>query len=123
MYDAKHPLIVMRDVGISVLDEINSNNLRVTWRSNPQLRRTFPKDVGECALNLVVSMNLCHNDIRAPNIMISFRGDYFVSSISTRVKIGVETTGTCSEAFRSFVFETIPDDVLDCANRLGGVTT
>ena len=76
-YDAKHPVIVMRDMGISVSEEINNNNLQVRWRINQQLRRTFAKDVGESALNLVDSMNLCHNDIRAPNIMISVKGDSF----------------------------------------------
>jgi serine/threonine protein kinase len=77
MFDQKHPLIVMRNVGTSIWDEMKDNNLQLKWRNNPQLRRVFAKDIGESALNLVDTLHMCHNDIRPPNIMISANGDSF----------------------------------------------
>ena len=77
MFDQKHPLIVMRNMGTSIWEEMNDNNFQVRWRNSPQLRRVFAKDVGESALNLVDTLHMCHNDIRPPNIMISAKGDSF----------------------------------------------
>ena len=77
VFGKRHPLIVMRNLGTSIAEEIESNNLQLRWKSSPQLRLTFAKDVGESALNLVDSMMMCHNDIRAPNIVISDEGDLF----------------------------------------------
>ena len=77
IFDDKHPLIVMRDVGTNVWEEMNEGKLQVRWRNSPKLRRAFAKDVGESALNLVVTLHMCHNDIRPPNIMISTSGDSF----------------------------------------------
>ena len=76
-FDQRHPLIVMRDVGNSMIEEIEDHDLRARWRSNSGLRQNFAKDVGESALNMIEdsSLMLCHNDIWPANIAVN--GDSF----------------------------------------------
>ena len=57
-FDQRHPLIVMRDVGNSMLKEMEAHNLRARWGSNSGLRQNFAKDVGGSALNMIEDSSL-----------------------------------------------------------------
>jgi hypothetical protein len=67
-----HPLLIMRDMGVSLADAMKDTAFLSRWRVSQELRRRFGADVGESALNLVEmpSLGLCHNDIWAPNIAV-----------------------------------------------------
>jgi hypothetical protein len=69
------PLIVMEDVGPPLSQVMQSPRFRQDWARSASLRRAFFSDVGLSALNLVVKVGLCHNDIRPPNI--AYRSDSF----------------------------------------------
>ena len=68
-------LIVMEDVGEPLSVVMQSQQFRQRWARSASLRQAFLADVGLSALNLVERLDLCHNDIRPPNI--AFRGDRF----------------------------------------------
>ena len=69
------PLIVMEDVGAPLSQAMQSPQFRQHWAQSASLRRAFFSDIGLSALNLVVEVGLCHNDVRPPNI--AFRSDSF----------------------------------------------
>ena len=73
----RHPLVVMRDVGTTLHDLVHGSggDFCARWRDSPALRAAFLEDVGLTALNLVAKCELCHNDIRPPNI--AFRDGRF----------------------------------------------
>ena len=68
----EHPLLIMRDMGVSLTDAMRNATFLSRWRGCPELRRRFAADIGESALNLAETpmLSLCHNDIRAPNIAV-----------------------------------------------------
>ena len=66
---AKHLLIVMRDMGPSLAHVMHEKDFQETWKTQA-VRQNFYNDVGESALNLISALNLCHNDIRPPNIAV-----------------------------------------------------
>ena len=68
----RHPLIVMRDVGESLLDLLmrEGSTMRDQWRQSAVLRAAFFAQVGLSALNLVLQTGCCHNDLRPPNIAV-----------------------------------------------------
>ena len=68
-------LIVMEYAGAPLSDLMQSPQFRQRWAQSRTLRRAFFSQVGLSALNLVDYVDLCHNDIRPPNI--AFRGDSF----------------------------------------------
>ena len=68
-------LIVMKDAGAPLSDLIETQQFRQRWAQSRNLRRAFFSQVGLSALNLVLNLRLCHNDIRPPNI--AFRDDSF----------------------------------------------
>ena len=65
-----HPFFVMRDMGITLHDLVYGpgSDFCARWRGSPVLRAAFLEDVGLTALNLVTECEVCHNDIRLPNI-------------------------------------------------------
>jgi hypothetical protein len=63
-----NPLLVMRDVGETLSELLDSQPFRLQWRQSSVIRLAFFRDVGLSALDLVEGMGLCHNDIRPPNI-------------------------------------------------------
>ena len=65
-----HPFFVMRDMGTTLHDLVYGagSDFRARWRASPAMREAFLEDVGLTALNLVVECEVCHNDIRLPNI-------------------------------------------------------
>ena len=67
--DEKHPLIVMRDMGSSLSDVMNDYSFQENWKS-PCFRLRFYDDVAVSAINLVLTLKVCHNDIRPPNIAV-----------------------------------------------------
>jgi len=72
-----HPLVVMYDMGETLYDLVYSpcSDFRSRWQQSPALRADFRAKVGFSAINLVRQAQLCHNDIRLPNIAL--RGDNF----------------------------------------------
>jgi hypothetical protein len=72
-----HLLVVMYDMGKTLYDLVYSpcSDFRSRWRLSPALRADFCAKVGMSAINLVKHAQLCHNDIRLPNIAL--RGDNF----------------------------------------------
>ena len=72
-----HPVLVMRNMGASLHDLVYGagSDFCARWRASPAMREAFREDVGLTALNLVVECELCHNDIRLPNI--AFRDGRF----------------------------------------------
>ncbi len=62
-----HPLLIMRNVGVSLTLLIQNTEFREKWK-DLRLRRNFAYDIGYSALNLVARLQRCHNDIRLPNI-------------------------------------------------------
>ena len=69
-----HPLLIMRNVGVSLALLIQETEFREKWK-NLKLRRNFAYDIGYSALNLVTRFERCHNDIRLQNI--AMRDDSF----------------------------------------------
>ena len=65
------PLIVMKDAGEPLSKLLHTPCFRARWAQSPALRSAFLQQVGISALNLVANVNLCHNDIRPPNIAVS----------------------------------------------------
>ena len=65
-----HPLIVMRDVGLSLAVYVGNSAFKTRWIENLHLRQNFFFDVGHSALILIEKLQLCHNDIRLPNIAL-----------------------------------------------------
>jgi hypothetical protein len=65
-----HPFLIMRNVGTSLAAMSAQGAFLGKWKSCQELRRKFRDDVGISALNLVESLNLCHNDIRLSNIAV-----------------------------------------------------
>jgi hypothetical protein len=70
-------LVVMHDMGETLYDLVYTacSEFRSRWQKSPALRANFFTRVGMSALNLVWRCELCHNDIRLPNIAL--RGDSF----------------------------------------------
>jgi thiamine kinase-like enzyme len=79
-YNYNHPVIVMRDMGVSLADAMNDTAFLRRWRGSPELRRRFGVEVGDSALNLTdiswPGSGLCHNDIKTANIALK-DGDSF----------------------------------------------
>jgi len=69
------PLIVMKDMGEPLSDLMQNLSFRRSWAQSTVLRRAFLTQVGISALNLVDNVQVCHNDIRPPNIAVL--GDNF----------------------------------------------
>ena len=67
-----HPLLVMRDVGTSLTDllMLRGSSIRTQWQRSEDMRAAFFSQVGLSAINLVQQTDLCHNDIRPPNIAV-----------------------------------------------------
>jgi hypothetical protein len=72
-----HPLVVMHDMGETLYDLVYrpGSGFRSKWQQSPALRADFCARVGMSALNLVRHAQLCHNDIRLPNMAL--RGESF----------------------------------------------
>jgi hypothetical protein len=79
-YNHNHPVIVMRDMGVSLADALNDTAFLRRWRGSPELRHRFGVEVGDSALNLTdiswPGSGLCHNDIKTANIAVK-DGDSF----------------------------------------------
>ena len=86
VFGVKHPyvglpgsgngvLLVMDDVGTPLSRDLLLAEFRQQWSQSRNLRVSFLEDVCLSALNLVEMAELCHNDIRPPNIAV--RGDRF----------------------------------------------
>ena len=131
IFDDKHPLIVMLDVGstlgTSIWEEMNEGKLQVRWRNSPKLRRAFAKDVGESALNLVDTLHICHNDIWriSASKYYDLNQRRFVLShwIWHECTRGGANKCTCAEAFLIQIPGSSAEDVLCCANCFGSVST
>ena len=73
--NVRHHIIVMRDAGPSLDNQVGTEQFQARWKRRRELRSRFAADIGESALNLVTDLGLCHNDIRTPNIAL--RGESF----------------------------------------------
>jgi hypothetical protein len=71
-----HPLVVMHDMGETLYDLVyrGCSDFRSQWQRSPALRVDFCAKVGMSAINLVWHGQLCHNDIRLPNIALRSDG-------------------------------------------------
>jgi tRNA A-37 threonylcarbamoyl transferase component Bud32 len=67
----KNQLIVMKDMGESLSDLMLQLGFLQRWAQSAVQQRGFLTQVGISALNLVGKMQICHNDIRPPNIAVS----------------------------------------------------
>ena len=67
----RNPLIIMKDMGEPLSELMQQHSFRIRWAQSTALRSAFLSQVGISALNLVKKMELCHNDIRPPNIAVS----------------------------------------------------
>jgi hypothetical protein len=68
-------ILLMFDMGPTLAKVIRDESFKAKWSGDAYLRSAFFIDVGQSALNLVVRLGLCHNDIRPSNIAV--KGDRF----------------------------------------------
>ncbi len=82
-------------VGEPLSAKMLDTDFRKRWSQSDDLRTAFLQDVGVSALNLVDSVDLCHNDIRPPNIAVADDGFCLIDFDMSRASVGqVEGTGT-----------------------------
>ena len=68
--DTGHPLLIMRDMGRSLLKAVEDREFLISWREESKVRRKFFVEVCMSGLNIVKICNVCHNDIRLANITV-----------------------------------------------------
>jgi hypothetical protein len=82
-------------VGEPLSAKMFDTDFRKRWSQSDDLRTAFLQDVGVSALNLVDSVDLCHNDIWPPNIAVADDGFCLIDFDMSRAFMGqVEGTET-----------------------------